>query len=102
MANRGVNTVDLSGTVNGLAVNAGQFNSARRYYRLSNPSSATESLWVNEKGGPAVVGGGTPASPGGMSWELGAGKTWEPNPPPIGAVSVNAATPGHNFEAAEG
>lgn len=104
MANRGANVTDLSGTITtgGTAVGAGAFNSGRRYYRLSNPSTATESLWVNDKGGPAVVGGGTPASPGGMSWELGIGKTWEPNPPPINAISVNAATVGHNFEAAEG
>lgn len=104
MANRGANFTDLSNTVatGGAAVVAGAFNSGRRYYRLSNPSTASESLWINDKGGAAVVGGGTPASAGGMSWELGIGKTWEPNPPPINAISVNAATNGHTFEAAEG
>lgn len=97
MANRGANFTDLSGTITtgGSAQQLVGANSARRYIRITNPSAATESLWINDKGGTAAVNGGA-------SWELGAGKTWEPNPPPINAVSIVAATTGHAFEAAEG
>jgi hypothetical protein len=104
MANRGTNNTDLSIsiTAGGTAQTIAPFNSGRRYLRISNPSTATESIWINDKGGTAVVGGGTPAPFGGMSWELGIGKAWEPNPPPINAVSVVAATTSHNIEACEG
>lgn len=95
MANRGVPFTDLSGAVGGGSTLVASANTARRYFRLTNPSSATESLWVNDKGGDAVVNGGS-------SWELGAGKAWEPNPPPTTAVAVAATTSGHAFEAAEG
>lgn len=97
MANRGANFTELSGTITtgGTAQQLVAFNSARRYIRISNPSLATESLWVNDKGGTAAVAGAT-------SWELGIGKTWEPQPAPINAVSIVAATTGHTFEAAEG
>jgi hypothetical protein len=97
MSNRGANFTDLSGTIatGGTAQQLVAFNSARRYIRISNPSAATESLWINDKGGTAAVAGAA-------SWELGAGKTWEPNPPPINAISIVAATTAHAFEAAEG
>lgn len=95
MANRGANYVDLSGTVGAGSTSVVGFNSARRYFRLSNPSAATESIWVNDKGGSASVAGSN-------CWELEPGRIWEPNPPPINAVSVAATTNGHAFEAAEG
>lgn len=96
MANRGTNNVDASGTIT--AGGTGQallaFNSARRYLRISNPSTATENLWVNDKG---VTATGAPPS-----WELQPGQIWEPNPPPVNAISIYGATSGHAFEAAEG
>jgi hypothetical protein len=96
MANRGTNNSDASGTIT--VGGAGQallaFNSARRYLRIANPSTATESLWINDKGATA-----TNAPP---SFELQAGQIWEPNPPSIQAISIYGGTTGHAFEAAEG
>jgi hypothetical protein len=97
MANRGANFVDLSGTIaaGGAAQSLVGQNTARRYLRISNPSTAGESLWINDKGGTA-------SSSDGKSWELQAGQIWEPDVPPTNAVSIVGATTGHAFEAAEG
>lgn len=97
MSNRGVNPTDLSGTITtgGTAQQLAAFNSSRRYLRVTNPSTATESLFVNDKGGSASLSDG-------KSFELQAGQIWEPNPPSIQAVSIIAASTGHAFEASEG
>lgn len=97
MANRGVNLTDLSGTIaaGGTAQTLVGANSGRRFIRVTNPTAATESLWINDKGGTAAVAGAA-------SFEVKNGTSWQPIPPPINAVSIVAATTAHAFEAAEG
>lgn len=95
---RGSIFTDLSGTVT--AGGAGQVlvaaNTARKYLRVSNPSTATESLFVNDKGGAASTSDGKS-----LQIQPGVIFTWE-GAAPCGAISITAATTGHVFEAAEG
>lgn len=95
LANRGALT-DRSGTITtgGTAQNAMAANASRKYARITNPISATESLWVNDSGTA------TAASP---SEELLPGDQYETNGfAPTGAISVIAATTSHAFTAREG
>lgn len=98
MSVRGTPYVDRSGTITlgGTAQVFVAANTARKYLRLQNPKSATESLWVNDVGGTAAVSDG-------ICYELepGASMPWG-DAPPIGAVSIISATTAHAFSGAEG
>lgn len=101
MSVRGTPYVDRSGTIT-LGGTAQAFvvaNTARKYLRLQNPKSATESLWVNDVTGTAL----SAAPDDGISYELepGASMPWG-DAPPIGIVSVYGATSTHKFAGAEG
>lgn len=72
-------------------------NPARRYLRLVNPSSAAESLWLNDTGAAA-------SATDGSSLELipGAVFEWPAHGLPASAVNVVAATAGHPYSGKEG
>lgn len=95
---RGTPLTDLSGTVTagGTSQSLSAANTARKYLRVSNPSTASESLFVNDKGADASTTDGKS-----MEIQPGVIYSWEGNPP-IGAVAITSATTGHAFEAAEG
>lgn len=81
-------------TTGGTAQNAMAANTSRKYARITNPVSATESLWVNDSGTA------TAASP---SEELLPGDQYETGLfAPTNAISVFAATTGHPYVAREG
>ena len=90
---------DASGsiTTGGTAQTALAANPTRRFLRIENPPSATESLFVRY-GGTASVNSSTPDStelaPGASDeyWSVG-GSGYVPG----GLVSVIAATTGHKF-----
>lgn len=86
---------DRSGTITtgGTAQNAMAANTSRKYASVTNPISATESLFVND------AGTATAASP---SYELLPGESYETGAfVPTNAISVLAATTGHAFIARE-
>jgi hypothetical protein len=62
-------------------------------YRVQNPSTATESLFVDDSGNPATTTSGT-------TIELQAGQFYESPFAVATSVSVLAATTGHPFKAA--
>lgn len=86
---------DKAGTVatGGIAVTAIAANLARKGFYVTNPSSATESLWINFT--TAAVVGST------SSLEIPPGATYYGNPVTTEAISANAATSAHPFGAKE-
>lgn len=95
---RGTPLTDLSGTITtgGTSQALVVANTARKYLRVSNPSTAPGSLFVNDKGAAASTTSGTS-----MEIQPGVIYSWEGSPP-IGAVAITSATTSHAFEAAEG
>lgn len=100
MALRGKPYLDLSGTIaaGGTSQQFAPADSTRTYLRISNPVSATESLFVNDKGGAASTTG---AAAGSLEIPPGTWKEWV-GPAPINQVNVTAATTNHAFEGAWG
>lgn len=69
-------------------------NAARKVLGVANPMENMEIVWVSAVTTAAVQGlGSIPIFPGGM---------WEPEVPPLGAISVLAPTTGTNVSAWEG
>jgi hypothetical protein len=97
MAEYGTPFVDLSGqvTAGGTAQTFAPADPSRRYLRICAPAANGESLWLNDKGKPAAVGGAA-------SFELTPGSKWVWFPTPTTAVSVVSATTGTRFEGAAG
>ena len=93
MAEHPTQFTDISGTIatGGAAQQIAPFDSSRKYIRIQNPWSASESLFVNDAGASA-------SSSDGKSLELKAGAIYAPYPVPSNAISVFAATTGHAFE----
>ncbi len=84
----------LAVTTGGTAQQLMAANAARKTYYVVNPMDIMETIWINDLGGTAAVGGlgSVPVFPGG--W-------WSPVPAPLGAVSVLAPTTGKNVTAGE-
>ena len=97
MAWLGTPFTDLSGAIatGGTSQPFAAADTSRRYLRITNPSAASESLWVNDKGVAASAADG-------KSFEITAGERYEWLLPPTTAVSVVSATTGHKFEGAGG
>ncbi|HEY3812857.1 MAG TPA: hypothetical protein VGL66_06495 [Caulobacteraceae bacterium] len=93
MAERPTQFTDISATIatGGTAQTAAPFDSARKYLRIQNPWSATESLFINDAGANASASDG-------KSLELKPGAVYAPYPPPSTPISIVAATTGHAFE----
>ena len=93
MAERPTQFTDISGAIatGGTAQAAAGFDSSRKYLRIQNPWSATESLFINDAGANA-------SSSDGKSLELQPGQVYAPYPVPANPISVVAATTGHAFE----
>ena len=84
---------DISGTIatGGTAQQIAPYDSSRKYIRIQNPWSATESLFVNDAGANA-------SATDGKSLELQPGQVYAPYPVPCTPISVVAATTAHGFE----
>lgn len=101
MAERPTPFVDLSGVIatGGTAQALAAYDSSRKYLRISNPATATESLFVNDAGGTATTSAPTAAN---GSLEIVPGQVYAPYPVPCTPISIIAATTNHAFEAKVG
>lgn len=87
----GSTTITSGGTAQQLFAAGEIVNGAR----LANPTDATENLWFDDTGAAAVT------TDGGTAMFIAPGGFYQWDDPPSGAVSVNAATTGHKFQAAK-
>ena len=91
----GGSIADASGaiTTGGTAQTALAAQYQRRYLFILNPSTATETLWINLVGTATVNGEAT----GSVPMAPGQSFVWEDSLVPANAISVLGATTGHKF-----